>query len=84
MQIQELTIPENVTYIGEQAFHYCSNLANVYCKPTTPPLIISDWNIFAGYASDFKIYVPIESVDKYKSADYWKDNADKIIGYDFN
>jgi hypothetical protein len=30
-----------------------------------------------------KIYVPMESVDAYKSAVGWKDYADKIVGYNF-
>ena len=29
------------------------------------------------------IYVPRASVDAYKSAKYWRDYADDIVGYDF-
>ena len=30
-----------------------------------------------------KIYVPSNSVEAYKSAEYWSDYADYIEGYDF-
>ena len=29
------------------------------------------------------IYVPMESVEAYKTADVWKKYADQIVGYDF-
>ena len=29
------------------------------------------------------IYVPTESVDAYKAAEYWSEYADYIVGYDF-
>ena len=39
--------------------------------------------MFRNNASGRKIYVPAESVDAYKSASYWSDYADAIVGYDF-
>ena len=39
--------------------------------------------MFDGNASNRKIYVPMESVEAYKSAEYWKNYADAIVGYDF-
>ncbi len=41
------------------------------------------WSAFHGNASGRKIYVPMESVEAYKSADSWADYADSIVGYDF-
>ena len=34
-------------------------------------------------ASGRKIYVPMESVEAYKSAEYWSEYASDIIGYNF-
>ena len=34
-------------------------------------------------ASGRKIYVPMKSVEAYKSATYWSDYADAIVGYNF-
>ena len=39
--------------------------------------------MFFGNASERKIYVPTESVDAYKSAQYWSDYSSYIVGYDF-
>ena len=76
-----ITIPDSVTSIGISAFDNCSNLSSVYCKATTPPS--GDLWMFDNNATDRKIYVPVESVQTYKSADEWSDYADAIVGYDF-
>lgn len=79
--LTEITIPDSVTTIGYQAFQNCSNLASVYCKATTPPTG-GDY-MFNNNASARKIYVPMASVDAYKSADYWSDYSSAIEGYNF-
>ena len=79
--LTEYTIPDSVTEIGGYAFEYCSSLTSVYCKATTPPA--GGYNMFYNNASGRKIYVPTESVEAYKSAGYWNDYADAIVGYDF-
>ena len=83
--IASVVIPASVNNIGEQAFLKSANLMAVYCKPTTPPAISASVNggIFDGNASGRKIYVPKESVWAYKTAEYWSDYADAIVGYDF-
>ena len=40
-----------------------------------------DWGAFDGNASGRKIYVPRQSIEAYKSASYWKNYADAIVGY---
>jgi hypothetical protein len=76
-----ITIPNSVTSIGNSAFYDCSSLVSVYCKATNPPS--SSNNMFYNNASGRKIYVPMESVEAYKSAGYWKKCADVIVGYNF-
>ena len=34
-------------------------------------------------AGNSKIYVPMQSVEAYKSAPYWSEYADSIVGYNF-
>ena len=75
------TIPDSVTSIGRETFRWCTSLKEVYCKPTTPPT--GNYDMFYNNASGCKIYVPRNSVEAYKSAKYWKDYADNIVGYDF-
>ena len=81
--LTSITIPEGVTAIGYSTFAYCSSLENVYCKAIMPP-VAGGSSIFFLNASGRKIYVPMESVEAYKSADGWADYADSIVGYDFD
>ncbi|MBO5696910.1 MAG: leucine-rich repeat domain-containing protein, partial [Alistipes sp.] len=79
--LTSITIPDGVTTIEYWAFAFCSNLKNIYCKPVVPPL--GSNSMFQNNASDRNIYVPIESVEAYKSAEYWSEYSDMIKGYNF-
>ena len=79
--IESIAIPESVTYIGYDAFWSCDKLKSVYCKSTIPA---TNGGAFGNNASGRKIYVPVESVEAYKSATGWKNYADDIVGYEFN
>ena len=79
--LTSVTIPDSVTSIGYYTIAGCTSLKEVYCKPTTPPAGGS--SMFYNNASGRKIYVPRNSVSKYKSAEYWSNYASSIVGYDF-
>ncbi len=85
--ITEVTIPENVKHFEANVFRGCTNLTSVYCK--AKEIATMDDSEYGGYLFDEnapgrKIYVPVESVDAYKSADGWKVYADDIVAYDFD
>ena len=79
--LKSVTIGKGVTSIGDDAFRYCDSLKKVYCKPTTPPTV--DSSMFFDIVSGRKIYVPRNSVEAYKSAEYWSSYDSDIVGYDF-
>lgn len=81
LELNTVYIHKDVVKIGDFAFSYCINLKAVYCEPVTPPDLGS--LTFNGAPKTFKIYVPYESVEKYRSAAKWKKYADQIVGYAF-
>jgi hypothetical protein len=84
--LTNVTIPENVATIGYSAFAW-TGLASIYCKAVTPPtIILSDdgfWGAFDWQATNRIIYVPMESVEAYQSAEGWSNYASDIVGYNF-
>lgn len=79
--LASVVIPESVESIQYYAFEGCSNLANIYCRCITPPEC--GLGMFNEGPSNRKIYVPMASVDAYKSAYAWSEYADQIVGYNF-
>ncbi len=78
-KLTELILPASLQSIGMYAFDMCSNLKEVICRATTPP-IMSDgeaeykYHVFMRVpVSDIPLYVPAESVEAYKSANQWKE-----------
>ena len=72
------TLPSTLSTMGVHVFRDCTSLASVFCLASTPPTGGS--NMFNSNASGRKIYVPAGSVSNYKSAAYWSDYANDIIG----
>ena len=66
--LSNLTIGSGVTDIGDYSFFNCSALQAVTCLATTPPTIQE--YTFNPYPD--MLYVPMESVDAYNTALYWR------------
>ena len=75
--LQTVHIPSGVESIAN-SFNGNAMLAEVYCKATTPPALTDSFDSIPENAT---LYVPVESVGVYKSAEGWNEFA--IVGYDF-
>ena len=86
--LTEITLPSTLLRVGHYAFASwsCKQIRTVYCKAIVPPFALPNGN-WGGFSSNSveltTIYVPSESVERYKTADGWNEYADNIVGYDF-
>lgn len=80
--LKKLVYPESITQIGQ--IWNCESLESITVKAATPPsfkliMLRGDNTSNELYnVNNCLIYVPAESVDAYKSAQYWSDYADRI------
>ena len=79
-RLSKIVIGSGCTNIGDYTFSGCTSLNDIYIKATTPPTIV-DVSL-SGIDNLANIYVPISSVNAYKTANYWNAFADKITGVD--
>ena len=77
----KVVLPATITNIENYAFNHNSSLKEVYCKAGVVPA--GGREMFNGSAEGRKIYVPVEVMYDYRAAEYWKDYAEYIFGYDF-
>lgn len=75
----EVILPETITTISANAFAYCKYLKSVTLLNPTPFICGSDafLHSYAGI-EPFPIYVPDESVDRYKRTTNWSEYEDRI------
>ena len=74
--LANVTIPSSVTMIEYRAFGFCEGLTVLAVENATPPEMKED--VFDYVSGNMIIYVPAESVEKYKAAEGWSEYADKI------
>ena len=77
-RLKSITIPANVPSLLANVFANCKILKSIHFKPLTPPKITN--STFLNLTVDLIIYVPAESLEAYKTAQYWSSVADKIVG----
>lgn len=77
-KLKKVTFGQKITKIGSYAFLNCSDNLEIYLTAENPPSL--GFNVFYGVNS-FKIYVPEELVNVYKSHSDWKEFADNIYNY---
>lgn len=83
VNLQKLVLPSTITSISAaDAFEKCQAMSNFYIKAVTPPTGVS--GMFDSFLKDCKIYVPADSLEAYKAAEYWSAYADRMVGMDFS
>ena len=73
--LSSITIPSAVTSISNDAFIGCTSLTSIIVEATTPPTLGS--SVFFN-TNDAPIYVPLQSLEAYKTADGWSTYSDRI------
>ena len=68
-------LPKSVVSIGDYAFDDCNSLTSVIVKALTPPTggIRMFWT-----TNNCPIFVPAESLNIYKTAQYWSDYSERL------
>ena len=78
--LTSVTIGNSVTSIGKYAFYFCSGLTKLVSLAVEPPICGED--AFEKVdKTTCQLLVPEESINKYKTADQWKEFLN-ILGYD--
>lgn len=81
--LETITFGRSVNKIGCSALAWCEKLQSIYLRATTPPTL--EPHLFKDPdegVPDVTIYVPMESVDEYKTSESWSPYADRIEGYE--
>jgi hypothetical protein len=77
ISLQNVTIPNTITEINNNAFNGCASLSEIHCQATTPPTLGT--GVFNGLPSNYIIYVPVGYAETYKAASGWSTYADHIL-----
>ena len=72
MPLTSIVIPGSVTRLEDMAFNGCSALTDVYCLAENVPSTSPRAFLSSSYESA-TLHVPASSVEKYKTAERWKD-----------
>lgn len=71
-KITSITIPASTKQLGKISFG-CMNVSSITCLAPEPPALLYRWFIFNedyDMMQDIPIYVPVESVEKYKESNW--------------
>lgn len=74
--LTSITIPKQITALPDEMFYGCSSLAEVYMKPSVPPVLGRD--VFTGTPASLMIIVEDQSVSAYSGASGWNNYVNNI------
>ena len=70
--LKKLVIGKGVTEINNYAFSSCFNLKEITVLASNPPSVLSN-TVFYYVSRDIPVYVPLEALSAYQTADGWKE-----------
>ena len=76
---KNLTIPKNVTYIGNEALRN-NWIKALIMESSIPPTLYNNYVIQGNDREGFLIYVPDGAVNTYKNSSYWNYYSQRIKG----
>lgn len=88
--LEEITFGEGVQAMDNEVLLDCKSLKSIYVRAITPPAITPtslcsfDFTTYTFVFLGCDIYVPLDAVEAYKSAETWSDYASYIKGYNFD
>ena len=74
--LTDIELPSSITYIDQEAFYDCNSMYSMTLHSITPPTL-HYWAL-SHINPNIKIYVPSQSVEVYKTAEYWSNYANNI------
>ena len=75
--LKSIELPSSMEKIGDFAFYWCDNLKSIICKAKNPPMF--ERNSFLRLDHSIPVYVPQESIEKYKQIKWGDFNNFKSI-----
>ena len=78
--LRYLCLPSALSRLGSNTFYGCPSLDSLYVRSIVPPSYSEDDYGHFGH-DGLHIYVPMQSVEQYKSASGWSNYAQYIEGY---
>lgn len=77
--LTNITVPDSIDSIGDRAFYNCSSLALLDLSNCSHVVSVGS-EFLDSTKSTLQIKVKASLVEQYKTAPYWRDYADKIVG----
>lgn len=73
-KFKTISLPSTLNSLQASAFYLCNDLQSIYCHAVEPPYVTAAYDFIPGHIlTTFTgtVYVPAESVAKYRYSDFW-------------
>ena len=77
--LERIVLPSKLSRIGATCFSNCMNIKEVVFRPVIPPTIDKYNSIFYLLADGMDLYVPVSSLETYKTTDGWHHYSHRFL-----